>query len=94
MLKPIALATILALAVCGFAAGAMAGNTNSNTAGAMADNTSTNTNGNHGWGNGGGDGTTPGSDKGNGFGMTIGDHGSTRFHGLESGTKSSPQYSR
>jgi hypothetical protein len=94
MLKQIALATILTLAVCGFAAGAVADNTNGNTAAAMDENTSTNTNGNNGWGNGGGDGTTPGSDKGNGFGMTIDDHGNTRFHGLESGTKSSPQYGR
>jgi len=69
---------ILAFGVCGFTAGAMAENTN----------------GNNGWGNGGSDGTTPGSSAGNGFGMTIDDHGNTRFHGLEGGTKSSPAYGR
>ena len=94
MLKQIAVATILAFAVCGFSAVAMAQNTNGNTGAATAASTSTNTNGNNGWGNGGGDGTTPGSDNGNGFGMTIDDHCNTAFHGLESGTKSSPQYGR
>ena len=68
----------------------MAENTKDNTAAVAAENT----NGNNGWGNGGGDGTTAGSDNGNGFGMTIDDHGNTRFHGLESGTKSSPEYGR
>ena len=45
-------------------------------------------------GNGGADGTTAGSDNGNGFGMTIDDHGNTRFHAVEGGTKSDPVYSR
>jgi hypothetical protein len=53
-----------------------------------------NRNGNNGWGNGGGDGTTGGSDNGSGFGMAKDDHCNTRFHGLESGTKSSPEYAR
>ena len=92
MLKQIAVATILAFPVCGFTAVAMAAN--GNTGGATAASTSTNTNGNNGWGNGGGDGTNPGSANGNGFGMTIGDQGATRFHALESGTKSTPQYGR
>jgi hypothetical protein len=78
MLKQIAFVSIFALAVCGFTAGTMAENRN----------------GNNGWGNGGGDGTTGGSDNGSGFGMTIDDHGNTRFHGLESGTESSPEYAR
>ena len=78
MLKQIAIATTLALVAAAFSPGAMAENTN----------------GNNGWGNGGGDGTTAGSDSGVGFGMTIDDHGSTRFHAVEGGTKSDPAYGR
>lgn len=78
MLKQIGVAVIFALIVCGFTVAAMAETTN----------------GNNGWGNGGGDGTTAGSVNGKGFGMTIDDHGNTRFHGVEGGTKSSPAYSR
>ena len=78
MQKQIAIAAILALLAGGLTTGAMAENAN----------------GNNGWGNGGGDGTTAGSDNGNGFGMTIDDHGNTRFHAVESGTKASPAYGR
>jgi len=72
MLKQIAFATTLALVAGALSPSAIAEKTN----------------GNNGWGNGGGDGTTAGSDNGVGFGMTIDDHGSTRFHAVEGGTKS------
>ena len=79
MLKQTVIAISLALVAGAFSPTAMAEDTN----------------GNNGWGNGGGDGTTPGSDNGTGFGMTIGDHGSTRFHAVEGGTKSTdPTYNR
>ena len=78
MLKQIAIATTVAILVGAFAPGAVAENTN----------------GNNGWGNGGSDGTTAGSNNGDGFGMTIGDHGNTRFHAVESGTKSDHVYAR
>jgi len=78
MLKQIAAAATFTIIVCGFMIAARAETTN----------------GNNGWGNGGGDGTTAGSANGKGFGMTIDDHGNTRFHGVEGGTKSSSAWPR